>query len=150
MAIAPGGWRFDLGLTLEALLPDVSRDKVHGRTGRKESKKGGRREEGGRRRELGRKETKSAYHVVVLLNFPYLHLSSTTTLCTHVYVYRRCGCWCCYGRMGIGRGCVHGMGPGLGIGIDIDDHRSRSVRWPPSLLAAVEALAGKSEEQRAR
>jgi hypothetical protein len=51
--------------------------------------------------------------------------------------------------MGIGMGCVHGMGPGLGIGIDIDDHRSRSVRRPPPLLAAVKALAVKSEEQRA-
>jgi hypothetical protein len=48
----------------------------------------------------------------------------------------------------IGMGCVHGMGPDLSVGVDIDDHCSRSIRRPPSLLA-VEALAGKSEEQRA-
>jgi hypothetical protein len=45
--------------------------------------------------------------------------------------------------MGIDMRHVYGMGPGLGIGVDINHPRSRSVCLPPSLLAAVEALAGK-------
>jgi hypothetical protein len=48
-------------LTLEALLPAVSRGKVHGRTGWKESRKGGGREEGEDVRKEGRKQRKNAY-----------------------------------------------------------------------------------------
>jgi hypothetical protein len=91
-------------------------------------------------------------HVVILFSFPvgadYPRLDSMPTLYIRVYVHRRRWCWCRYGRMGIGMGHVYGMSPDLSVGVDIDDHLRRSIRRPPSILAA-EALAGKSEEQRA-
>jgi hypothetical protein len=89
------------GSSLEVQLRNVSRGKVHGRTGQRERKKGGGREEeeGRRRCEEGRKETKKESLPSTLSSSstsnlcPYPHLNWTATLCIHIYVHRRCGCW---------------------------------------------------------